>query len=324
MARMLLGVVFLMILAPFPAVSAVPQTRLVIATEPPNPVTGTFSHDVATKLAEWLPRAAPGVELTPVPTMEFAERLIAEKRAHIGFTNSVLAWEAWHGVEPFGGSPIRVIRTLTPAFSSIFTFATLEGTGISTVADLRGKRVGFLLPAFPQRQSRRILQAAGLDPDRDIRKEEIAFPAILTALAARRIDAFGVPSPPIVALQVWIDLAMTTGAQWRLVPTDTVLPALRRQFGNAYQRVVYQREFLPGLPADVPTAGFAGLVIVHEEMSPEVAYQITRLIYENRRELAQAHRLAQFITFLGAAERSPIPYHPGAIRYFKERGVEGF
>jgi len=68
----------------------------------------------------------------------------------------------------------------------------------------------------------------------------------------------------------------------------------------------------------------ANLLISHKDFDADLAYQITKLLFERRPELALVHKEAANITLTGAAGRSPLPFHPGAVRYFKERNVEGF
>jgi TRAP transporter TAXI family solute receptor len=119
-------------------------------------------------------------------------------------------------------------------------------------------------------------------------------------------------------------LAVSPGVRIRLVPLDTVLPAMQKRWGNLYFRAIIQKEYYLGLPADSPTVGVANLLISHQDFSADLAYQITKLLFERRPELALVHKEASNITLTGAAGRSPLPFHPGATKYFMERNVEGF
>jgi len=121
-----------------------------------------------------------------------------------------------------------------------------------------------------------------------------------------------------------LDLAATPGIRIKLIPLDSVLPALQAKYGKLYFRSTILKEIYPGMTANVATVGVANLLVVHKDFNAELAYQITKLIFEKRAELAQVHQEAANITLTGAAERSPLPFHPGAARYFRERGVAGF
>ena len=110
----------------------------------------------------------------------------------------------------------------------------------------------------------------------------------------------------------------------RLIPLDGLLTVLQKEFGARYLQGNVGKELYPGMTADVPTIVATALVITTQAFNTDLAYRITKLIYDKRGELAQFHPSAPHITLVGAAERSPIPVDPRAVRYFKERGVPGF
>jgi TRAP transporter TAXI family solute receptor len=249
-------------------------------------------------------------------------RLILAKRVDLAFTTSEVALDAFKGEDVFRGTPVP-IRTLAPLYNSFIQLTTMEGTGIVAIADLRGKRVSTGAPGSgTEIAALRILEAAGLHPDRDIRRERLGVAPSVDALKDRKIDAFfwtgGLPTASIM------DLAATPGVRIRMVALDTLIPALQRKYGNLFFRSVVGKEWYPGLPADVPTIGVGNLLVTHQDFDVELAYQITRLLFERRADLAQIHKEGANITTIGAAARSPVPFHPGAIRYFRERGIEGF
>jgi TRAP transporter TAXI family solute receptor len=138
----------------------------------------------------------------------------------------------------------------------------------------------------------------------------------------RKIDAFfwsgGLPTAAVLYL------ATTPGVKIKLVPMDSTIANLQKTYGSLYFRAVILKEFYPGSTANAPTVGVANLIVVHRDFSNDLAYQITKLIYEKRGELALSHKEAANITTTGVAGRSPVPFHLGAIKYFKERGIEGF
>jgi len=317
--------VVLLVLVPFSVVSAAPQIRLTIAIGQQAPATPVFQF--ANGLARLISRNIPNVEATvqALPPGALELQLIGAKRADLALVLANQALRAFRGEEEFKGNPVSVYA-LTPMHNAIYQLVTLDGSGINSIADLRGKRVAVRQPGGPpepERQVVRILQAAGLNPDQDIRKELLGLPEAVAALLGKRIDAFfwrgeSLPTADILAL------ATTPGIRIKLIPLDSVLPAFQKEFGNLLFRVTILKEFYPGLTANVPTIGQALLLVAHRDFDAGLAYQITKLIYEKRAELALLHKAAQDITLVGVAGRSPIPFNSGAIRYFKERGVEGF
>jgi TRAP transporter TAXI family solute receptor len=303
-----------------PVALSAPTVRLSIVTGG----TGGVYFPLGGGLARLISRNISGVEATAEVTPASVDnmRLIGAKRADLAFTLADTAFDAFKGLAAFRGNPVP-IRTLTPVYNNFNHLVTVDGTGITTIGDLRGKRVSVGSPGSGTEVTAvRLLEAAGLSADRDIRRERLGVAESVDAIKDRKIDAFfwsgGLPTGAV------LDLATTPGMRIRIVPLDGLLPTLQRTYGNLYFRAVILKEIYPGMTANVVTIGVANLLVVHQDFSAELAYQITKLIFERRAELAQVHKEAANITLTGAAGRSPVPFHPGAIRYFRERGVEGF
>lgn len=300
--------------------AAGPAVRLSIATGGTGGVYFPLGGGLASLISKHIPGVTATAEVTPASVDNM--RLIQAKRVDLALTLADTAYDAFKGEEAFRGSPVP-IRTLAPLYNNFNHLVTVEGVGIATIADLRGKRVSVGAPGSgTEVTALRILEAAGLHPDRDIRRERLGVAASVDAIKDRKIDALfwsgGLPTASI------LDLAVSPGMRIRMVPLDALVPVMQRRWGNLYFRSVIQKEFYPGMAADAPTIGVANLLVVHQDFDAELAYQITKLLFERRPELAQIHKEAANITTIGAAGRSPVPFHPGAIRYFRERGIEGF
>jgi len=318
-----ISTVVLLLLISLGPMPAAPQVRVTIAVGPPSPTLSAFV--VAGALAQVISKNIPNTTsiVQPIPfgpggAIPDRMRPIAERRADLEIVGSVLVLDAFLGVEGFRGNPVPV-RTLTPLWDLFYHLVTVEESGVRAVGDLRGKRVALDAPA--ERDALRFLRAAGIDPDRDVRRETLATGAWVAAMREKRFDAVFTVTSNALPLPEVLDFATTPGVRMRLVPMDDVLPALRREFGVRFIKVTVRKEFYPGMTADVTTVGATWLLVSHRDFNADLAYQITRLTYEKRDELAQAHKAAQYITLVGLAGRSPIPYHPGAARYLKERGV---
>lgn len=303
-----------------PTVQSAPAVRLSIVTGGTGGVYFPLGGGLAQLISRYIPNTQATAEVTSASVDNM--RLIGAKRADLALTLADTAYDAFKGEAVFRGNPVP-IRTITPIYNNFNHLVTIDGTGINTVADVKGKRVSVGSPGSgTEVTALRILEAAGIDPDRDIRKERLGVAESADALKDRKIDAFfwsgGLPTAAV------LDLATTPGLRIRLVPLDTTIPNLQSKYGNLYFRSVILKEIYPGSPANAPTVGVANLIVVHQDFSAELAYQITKLIYERRAELAQVHKEAANITTTGVAGRSPLPFHPGAARYFKERGIAGF
>lgn len=311
----------LLVLVLAAGLSAAPTvTRISIATGG----TGGVYFVLGGGLARLISQHIPGVQATAEVTSASVDnmRLIGAKRADMALTLNDTAYDAWKGLADFRGSPIP-IRVLVPVYDNYNHLVTLEGTGINRVADLRGKRVSVGSPGSgTEVTALRILRAAGIDPDRDIRKERLGVAPSADALKDRKIDAFfwsgGLPTPAV------LDLASTPGIRAKIVPMDDLVEPLRKEFGPLYFRAVISRVVYPGMDQPVPTIGVANLLVVHQDFPEDLAYRITRLIFERKAELETVHAEAKNITLLRITGRTPVPFHPGAARYYRERGVPGF
>lgn len=300
--------------------TAGPAVRLSIATGGVGGVYFPLGGGLASLISKHIPGATATAEVTPASVDNM--RLIQAKRADVAFTLADTAFDAFKGEDPFRGSPVPA-RTLSPLYNNFNHLVTIEGVGIATTGDLRGKRVSVGAPGSgTEITALRLLEAAGLHPDRDIRRERLGAAPSVDALKDRKIDAFfwsgGLPTAAV------LDLAASPGVRIKIIPMDGLVPILQRKFGNLYFRSIIQKEFYPGMAADAPTIGVANLLVVHQDFDAELAYQLTKLLFERRADLAQIHKEAANITTIGAAGRSPLPFHPGAIRFFRERGIEGF
>jgi uncharacterized protein len=228
--------------------------------------------------------------------------------------------EAVAGQGPFmegGAVPARALAVLYNNYTHIVARA---GADIAKVADLRGKVVSVgAAGSGTEILAIRVLKAAGLDSTRDIVRQSLGVSQSVDQFKDGKIDAFfwsgGVPTAAV------LDLANTPGTAWSLVPNDDVLPVLQSFGPGLYGHLTIPKEAYPGLPADVGVVGVANLLVVHAQMPEQLAYDITRLLFEKQAQLAAVHPEAARLSLATATAGSPAPFHPGAIRFYRERGA---
>jgi hypothetical protein len=161
--------------------------------------------------------------------------------------------------------------------------------------------------------------AAGLDPARDIRANNLSVAQAVDAMKDGKVDAFfwngGIPTSAV------LDLMHSPGTTARILPLDSMLPALHKAHGET----VYYKLSIPkavyDLPADVPVVAVANLLVVSETMSESLAHDITRVLFEEQPTLASIHPQARELGIETATKGATVPFHPGAIRYYRERGA---
>jgi len=293
-------------------------TRLSIATGNTGGVYYPYGGGLARIISQSLPRVDATAEVTAASVDNL--KLIQQGKADIAFTFGDTLDDAVRGRGAFAKSPVRA-RTLATLYPSYTQIATLEGKHIDRVADLRGKVVSTGSPGSgTEVMAVRLLKAAGLDVNTDIRRQGLSVNASVDALKDGKIEAFfwtgGVPTASL------LDLTSTMGLRPKLLPNDDLLPALQAAYGPAlYFRLVVPGGTYPGLTSDVGVVAVANLLVVDERMSEDLAYALTRVLFDKQRDLAAIHPEGARLTLETAIDGSPAPYHPGAIRYYRERGV---
>lgn len=285
--------------------------------------TGGVYYVLGGGLANLLTRRVPGVNAVAEVTSASVDNilLVANKEAEIAFSLSDTAYLASRGMGPFqktGPVPIRVLTVLYHNFNHLVTRA---GSGIRTVADLRGKRVSTGAPGSgTEVTALRILRAYGLDPDRDLRRDFLGVAESADALRDGRIDAFfwsgGYPTGAVM------DLASTPGFDVFVVPMGDVVPKLVEQHGPFYSVATFPAGSYNGdVKQPTPTVGVPNVLLVHADMDEQLAYDIVKAIFEYKDELVAVHPSAAEITLEDGPTSKVAPYHPGAIRYFREKGA---
>ena len=119
-----------------------------------------------------------------------------------------------------------------------------------------------------------------------------------------------------------MDLSHTPGITLRLFATADALPQLQREFGPAlYQPAEIPAGAYPGVERAVPVVAVRNLLVARSDLPDDLVYDITRAIFEHHAELVAVHPEARKLTLESAVKYSPARFHPGAIRYYREKGV---
>lgn len=264
----------------------------------------------------------PNVEATAEVTSASVDnlKLLRDAKVDLAFTLATTVADAAAGrgaFATFGRVPAVALAVLYTQYTHL---VTLERTGISRLADVRGRVVALGGPGSGSEDiALRILRAGGIDPVRDIRSQGLGINAAVDALRDGKIDAFfwssGLPAGAL------LDLASTPGRAMRLVPNHEVLDALQRDHGSGlYHRADIPAGAYPNLDHPVATVGTTTLLVVDRGMPEQLAYDITRTLFEHRSELVAIHPEAENLTMRSAAAGAPVAYHAGAERAYREAG----
>jgi uncharacterized protein len=226
--------------------------------------------------------------------------------------------QAHSGTGAFEGRQLPELRALASIYPNAIQIVALADSGITSLADLRGKRVSVGAPGSgTEVNAQSILTSNGITYD-DIRAERLNFNETADALRDGDIDAgFWSVGPPTSSI---MNLAATRGIV--LIPLSAEEIANARGDEPAFAPYTLHAGMYDGMDADVATIGIPNALVVHEDMDEELAYQVTKTIFEFVDELRAIHPAANDTTVEFTMESTPIPLHPGAIRYFEEIGAE--
>ena len=294
-----------------------PTQRLSVATGGTGGVYYPYGGGVAKVISDHLD----GVEATAEVTAGTVDNLkfIANREADLAFALADSLDDAAGGrgvFADFGAVPALAIAVL---YDNLNQLVTLEGMGIETVADLRDRIVSTGAPGSgTEITALRVLEGAGLNPDTDIRKQSLGAAQSVNALKDGKIDAFfwsgGIPTGSV------LDLASTPGRTIKLVPNTGTLPFLHEHYGDSvYHAVTIPSITYPGMSGDVEVIGVANILVVHEEMPEDLVYRITQALFDHRDVLVAIHPEAAKLTLENAVVGSTVPFHEGAIRYYREQ-----
>ena len=248
-------------------------------------------------------------------------QLVGTGKPYLAMTMADAGLDALKGQDKFKGKPVPV-RTLMVMYPNRMHVVTIEGTGIKTMKDLKGKRVSTGSGgSATEVMAFRVIEAAGLDKDKDMRRERLGVAESVNALKDRKIDAFfwvgGLPTAAVT------DLANTPNTKIQMIDHADLVPKMNKKYGNLYVQDTIGKDVYKGMDKDNKQATVMNLLVAHENMDEKTAYNIVKAVFEHRDDLIRVHKEAEnFKLENQKASATPIPYHPGAIKYYAEKGVK--
>jgi uncharacterized protein len=286
--------------------------------------TGGVYYPLGGGMAAVLSKYVPGMQATAEVTGGSVAnlQLIGTGKPYLAMTMVDAGLDALKGQDKFNGKPVPV-RTLMVMYPNRMHVVTIEGTGISKMADLKGKRVSTGSGgSATEVMAFRVIEAAGLDKDRDMKRERLGVAESANALKDRKIDAFfWVGGLPTAAVS---DLANSPGAKIKMIDHADLVKKMNQKYGNLYVEDRIPKETYKGMDADNRQATVMNLLVAHQNMDEKTAYNIVKAVFDHRDELIRVHKEAENFKLENqkTAAAGGIPWHPGAQRYFKEKGVK--
>ena len=313
------------------AVAAEEKPKILIAT---GGIGGVYYY-YGTAVAEILTKYA-GVEATAIQTAASVDNMLLVQRRTNPKKNTyymaiVLPDSAYlaytGGIDKFKAKPATDIRVLWAAYPNVLHLVASPTSGIKTVADLKGKRVSTAAPGSgTELEAFMVMEAAGLKTTDFAKQERLGAGESGESMSHGTLDAYfwsgGIPTSSVTELATAMSRKGTKLQFVDLDPKSDVVKRLLKKYPGVMETSVIPKEVY-GTAKDTKTLDFWNLFVGPKSLPEKYSYAITKALFEHQAELQGAVKAAKDNTLKNAVKfaKGTIPYDPGSIRYYKEKGV---
>lgn len=244
-------------------------------------------------------------------------RLIGKKEAQLAIVQNDMADYAYNGIEVFSDDRIGNVRAIATLYPEVIQIAASQESGINSLADVKGKKLSVgVTGSGAEANARQLFGVMGMTYN-DFKADFLSFSESADAYKNKRIDGFiFVSGIPNAAIQ---DITATSALKFVAIPDDVIKKMIQKY--PFYTEYIIPAETYKGQTADMKTVAVNATLVVGAEVSEKVVYELTKALFENKEELAEAHAKGQLLNLETAVEGVSIPFHPGAERYYKEVGA---
>ena len=243
-------------------------------------------------------------------------QLMENGDVEVGFTDG-LYYFAYNGMQVFEGKAQTYLRGAAPLYPEPIHFMVAEGSGINSIKEIKGKRVVIgAVGSGTESTTRVLLHTLGIDPDNDIRAQNLGLSETANAFADKNIDAAfmmgGIGSAAVVEV-------MTMGTGYLIPLEDDVVEMLHKELPY-YSAFSIPANSYKDQPEALNVAATWNILSLHEKLDADLVYAMTKALFDNKQELVN---VAANMSFMNASEIGviQIPLHPGAEKYYKEIGA---
>lgn len=286
-----------------------------------NVLTGGTSgvyYPLGAALAKIYGEKIPGARTQVQATKASVENLnlLQQGRGEIAFALGDSVKDAWAGNKEAGfKKKLDKLRAIAAIYPNYIQIVASKESGVTDLASLKGKRLSVgAAKSGTELNARAIFKAAGMSYDDLGKTEYLPFGESVELIKNRQLDAtlqsagLGVASIKDLASSVPITVV-------------SVPAAIAEKLGAPFQAATIPAGTYDGQTADVPTVAITNILVTRADISDEEAYQMTKQLFENLPELVAAHKAAKGIKLENAIKGLPIPLHPGAEKYYREKGL---
>jgi hypothetical protein len=275
---------------------------------------GTY-YPLGGAIAEILNKNVPGVNASAQSTGASVANinLLKDGKVEMALVQNDITFYAVKGQEMFKDKAVPNLRGIATLYNETVQILTVEKTGIKSIADIKGKRVAVgAAGSGTEANARQILEAFGITYN-DIKAQYLSFGEAASGLKDGNVDvAFVTAGFPTAAIQ---DIA----AQHKVVllPVDAdKADALIKKY-PFYAKVTIPGNTYPGQTANVSAVAVKAMLVVTDKMDADLAFNITKAIYDNTERMKAAHSVGKEITKESAKQGMSVELHAGAAKFFK-------
>jgi len=264
--------------------------------------------------AEKIKDSKPSVQSTKASVENL--NLIQQGKGELAFTLGDSLADAWKGNAEVGfKAKLDKLRTVAAIYPNYIQIAALKDSGIKTLADLKGKRISVGAPrSGTELNARAILEGAGMSY-KDLGKVEyLPFNESVELMKNRQLDATLISAG--LGVSAIRDLCASVECVIVEIPKSVV-----EKIGTPYQSAVIPGGTYPGNDKDVTAAAVQNYLVTNAKLSDDLVYQMTKDLFDALPTLQAAHAAAKAIKLDAAAKNPPVPLHPGAEKFYKEKGA---
>ncbi|MBI4840539.1 MAG: TAXI family TRAP transporter solute-binding subunit [candidate division NC10 bacterium] len=269
-------------------------------------------------IAEILKKEVPGTTASVLPGAGIINiQGVETGRAEIGFGNSVSTVDALAGREPFK-SPAKNVRQLGTLYMQYFHAVVLEDSGIKSVADFKGKSIAVQPRGNTGEQmTRELLQVYGLSYKDMAKVSHVSYNDAVALMKDGHAQIFTlITTVPAAAI---LDLASARKIRLLSVPDDKFKGL--QKINSGYSRREIPKGIYPGVTHDVQQFGTYTHLMIRADLPDDLVYGITKALAKNADSLGAVVKDVKGLPAKEMAFDVGVPYHPGALKYYKEAGA---
>ena len=284
--------------------------------------TGGVYYPLGNAMAQLFNQKIPGIKASAGATAGTPQNvlLMQKKEAEVAFAQNGVAYYAFNGREMFKDKPTKFLRGITNLYPNVMHIVVAANSNVKSIKDFEGKKfVPGAIGSATEINSKEILGLYGLDykDKKNVKGEYLGYSEAAEALKDGRVDgiliAGGLPTSAV--------LDAASSLKIRILSLEPEMVAKLKQTMPWYYEITIPKGTYMGQTEDVHTVAVANLLICRDDLSNDLVYNMTKTLHDNQKDLVAAHSAAKDMKLQEALKGMTVPLHPGAEKYYKEKGI---